>query len=105
MANLTHALTYSMDRKKKLPYDFTLIDIENKIVYIGKGGMLNKTFKSHRLHLEEQQLDYYLETNYRNVVPLTIEQFKKFLNFPVTAFESKSISKTFPRFGLAEWLI
>jgi hypothetical protein len=39
------------------------------------------------------------------VVPLTEMQFKKFLNFTANAFEKKEISKTFPRFGLAEWLI
>jgi hypothetical protein len=67
--------------------------------------MKNKIFKSNRLFLDETQIDFYIDSYHRNVVPLTEMQFKKFLNFTASAFEKKEISKTFPRFGLAEWLI
>lgn len=101
---MKYALTYHLD-KKNLPFDFTLVDIDNKVIYSGRNGMKNKIFKSNRLFLDDTQIDFYINNYYKNVVPLTEMQFKKFLNFTASAFEKKEISKTFPRFGLAEWLI
>jgi hypothetical protein len=79
--------------------------VKNKNFLRSESEMKNKIFKSNRLFLDDTQIDFYINSYYKNVVPLTEMQFKKFLNFTASAFEKKEISKTFPRFGLAEWLI
>jgi hypothetical protein len=60
---MKYALTYHLD-KKNIPFDFTLVDVTNKVIYIGKNGMKNKIFKSKDQNIAKSQAtNYALKAN------------------------------------------
>lgn len=104
---MKYALCYIQLEKDDRPTSFCLLDFENRYYYGGKNGSLQRAFGAGRRRLYQDEIDNYL--NNKNtifkMISLTYEQFSKFLQFSVKAFEGKDIQKTFKRFGLMEWLI
>lgn len=104
---MTYALCYIQLEPDDKPTCFCLLDFENRYYYGGKNGSLQRAFGAGRRRLYPDEIANYLNSknNVFKMISLTREQFGKFLQFSVNAFEGKDPKKTFKRFGLAEWLI
>ena len=104
---MKYAICYIQLETDEKPSSFCLLDFENKYYYGGKNGSLQRPFGAGRRRLYPDEIDNYLDnrSGIFKIISLNYEQFKKFLQFSVNAFEGKDIMKTFKRFGLAEWLI
>lgn len=104
---MKYAISYIQLKNDDKPTSFCLLDFENKYCYSGKNGSLQRPFGKGRRPMSNDEIQNYLDSknNIFKIISLSYEQFKKFLEFSVNAFEGKDTKKTFKRFGLAEWLI
>lgn len=104
---MKYAISYIQLEEGDRPTSFCLLDFENKYCYSGKNGSLQRVFGKGRRPMSDEEIENYLSSKNSvfKMISLSYEQFKKFLEFSVNAFEGKDTKKTFKRFGLAEWLI
>jgi hypothetical protein len=93
--------TYILSKKNHI-FNIGLFDTKRKIMYQSMGEN-HYEFQQYAHQISDKQINHYLSI--KEKIPLTKDQFNKFLKFTPEAFEQKEKNKILSKVGLIEWLI